>query len=73
MNPETGKFLMLIGAAILAAGAGIYFLHDKLHWIGHLPGDIRIRKGHTQIFIPLTTMILASALLTLLAWIWRRI
>ncbi|MEP7373772.1 MAG: DUF2905 family protein [Chitinophagaceae bacterium] len=23
----------------------IYFFHDKLHWIGHLPGDIRIKKN----------------------------
>ncbi|MEP7144770.1 MAG: DUF2905 family protein, partial [Ferruginibacter sp.] len=31
---------MIAGAFLLVAGLIIYFFHDKLHWIGRLPGDI---------------------------------
>ena len=39
MSPETGKLVMFIGGAIVMIGLIIYFFHDKLHWIGRLPGD----------------------------------
>jgi len=44
MNNETGKWIILIGILIVLAGIIIYFFHDKLHWIGRLPGDISIEK-----------------------------
>jgi Protein of unknown function (DUF2905) len=72
MNPETGKMLMGIGGAILLAGVLIYFFHDKLHWIGHLPGDIRIEKGESRFYFPITSMILFSVLLTILLRIIRK-
>ncbi len=66
MNSDTGKWVIIIGLGIVVAGIAIYFFHDKLHWIGHLPGDIRIEREHTRIYIPITTMLLISVLLTLI-------
>lgn len=63
---------MLIGAGIVVIGVLIYFFHDKLHWIGHLPGDIRIERENFRFYFPLTTMILFSILLTILLRILRR-
>ncbi len=71
MNSETGKWIMVAGALLLVAGILVYFFHDKLHWIGNLPGDIRIEKEHFRFYFPLTTMILASLLLNILVRIWK--
>jgi hypothetical protein len=72
MNPETGKYLIAAGFIILLAGIVIYFFHDKLHWIGRLPGDIRIEKENFRFYFPITTMIIFSLLLTLILRIIRR-
>ena len=72
MNSDTGKYLILIGGAVAVIGIVIYFFHDKLHWIGHLPGDIRIEKENFRFYFPITTMIIFSVLLTVIISIIRR-
>jgi hypothetical protein len=47
MNSETGKCIIAAGLLITGLGIIIYFFSSKLHWIGKLPGDIRI-NGITQ-------------------------
>lgn len=71
MNTETGKYVIMIGCIVVVAGLIIYFFHDKLHWIGNLPGDIRIERENFRFYFPITTMILVSVLLTILVRIWR--
>jgi hypothetical protein len=66
MDSSTGKYIMVFGAMIILVGLAIYLFHDKLHWIGRLPGDIRIEKENSRFYLPLTTMVLFSLLLTLL-------
>ncbi len=66
MNTTIGKYLIIIGLFVVVIGLLIYFLGDKLSWIGRLPGDIRIEKENLRIFIPITTMILVSILLTVI-------
>ena len=73
MNNETGKWVIVIGLLIFVAGVIIYFFHDKLHWIGQLPGDIRIEKENFRLYFPLTTMIIFSVLITLIANIIKRL
>lgn len=72
MHTDTGKYLMIAGAILLVTGAILYFFHDKLNWIGKLPGDFRWETGNTKIYFPFTTMILFSILLTLLVRLLRR-
>ena len=72
MNPETGKYLIIAGGLLLAAGVLVYFFHDKLHWIGRLPGDIRIEKENFKFYFPITTMILLSIIVTILIRIFRK-
>jgi len=72
MNPETGKYVIAFGLLIVAAGLIIYFFHDKLHWIGRLPGDIRIEKENYRFYFPITTMIIFSLLVTLIIRIIRK-
>ena len=72
MNSDTGKYLILIGGAVVVIGIVIYFFHDKLNWIGHLPGDIRIEKENFRFYFPITTMIIFSILLTVIISLIRK-
>lgn len=73
MNSQAGKYIMLIGIAIVVIGVIIYFFHDKLHWIGRLPGDIRVEKENFSLYFPITTMIIFSVLLTVIVSLVRRL
>lgn len=73
MNSDTGRYIIIIGVAILLAGVIIYFFHDKLYWIGRLPGDIRIEKENVRFYFPITTMIIFSVLLTVVFQIVKRL
>ncbi|GAB3661222.1 DUF2905 domain-containing protein [Echinicola sediminis] len=66
MNSETGKWIIGIGLGLVFIGILVYFFADKLHWLGRLPGDIRIEKGNFRLYFPITTMILISILLSLI-------
>lgn len=73
MQSETGKYIIIAGIVIVLLGVIIYFFHDKLNWIGRLPGDIRIEKENFRFYFPITTMILLSVFASLLIWLWRKI
>ncbi len=73
MNNVIGKYIIVIGLFIIIIGVLIYFYGDKLTWIGRLPGDIKISRGNLKIFLPLTTMILISVLLTLLLNLFKKL
>ncbi|HTM92919.1 MAG TPA: DUF2905 domain-containing protein [Flavisolibacter sp.] len=73
MDQNTGKYIIGFGAIIVVVGLLVYFFHDKLHWIGRLPGDIRVEKENFRFYFPITTMILLSLLLTLVINIIRKI
>jgi hypothetical protein len=72
MNSETGKYIIVFGAGVIVIGIIIYFFHDKLHWIGRLPGDIRIEKENFRFYFPITTMILFSILITIIVRLIRK-
>ena len=72
MSSETGKYVIIAGAGVILIGIIIYFFHDKLHWIGRLPGDIRIEKENSRFYFPITTMILFSVVISLLLYLIRR-
>ena len=73
MQSDTGKYIIIAGLVIVLLGVIIYFFHDKLNWIGRLPGDIRIEKENFRFYFPITTMILLSVFASLLIWLWRKI
>jgi hypothetical protein len=67
MDQNTGKYILIAGMCIVLIGAVVYFFGDKLHWIGRLPGDIRVERENARFYFPITTMILFSLLLTIIA------
>ena len=72
MDQNTGKYIIISGFIIIILGLLVYFFHDKLHWIGRLPGDIRIEKENSRIYFPITTLIVFSILLTILVNLFRK-
>ena len=72
MNSDTGKWIIVIGVFIILAGVIVYFFHDKLNWIGRLPGDIRIEKENFRFYFPITTMILLSIVVTIIIRVIRK-
>jgi hypothetical protein len=43
-----------------------------LNWFGRLPGDIRIESERSRVFIPITSMVILSVVLTVLINLFRR-
>lgn len=72
MTNTTGKYTIIFGALIILIGVIIYFFHDKLNWIGRLPGDIRIEKENFKFYFPITTMILLSVAITVIISLIKR-
>ena len=62
--------LIVIGIIALVLGVSWPWV-SKLP-IGRLPGDVIIDRPGLKIFFPITTMILASLLLSLILWLFRR-
>lgn len=62
---------MVAGLAIAAIGLLVWL--GAFRWFGHLPGDIRIETESTRVYVPITSMLLASAALTLIANLVRRL
>ena len=66
------RWLIIAGSIILALGLILQFAPWLLNWFGKLPGDIRIESGRSRIFIPITSMIIVSIVITVLINIFRR-
>lgn len=64
------RTLVILGLAIIAIGLLWPWL-SKLP-LGHLPGDIVIKRDNVAFYFPITTMILASVALSLLLWLFHR-
>ena len=71
MGQGIGKYVIVIGILVVIIGLVIYFFGDKLHWVGRLPGDIRIEKENVRFYFPITTMLLFTLLLNLLIRLFR--
>ena len=66
-----GRALIFFGV-ILAAFGLVLLLAPKMPWLGRLPGDILIQRDHLSFYFPLMSCLLASALLSVLLWLWGR-
>ena len=64
------RWLIFLGAILILIGLVWPWL-SKLG-IGHLPGDIHIKRGNFDFYFPLTSSIIASIVLSLLFWIFRK-
>ena len=72
---DVGRLLIILGLIIVAVGI-VILLAGRLPFIGHLPGDILIRRGGGSFYFPIVTCLLLSVALTIvvnvLTLIFRR-
>lgn len=61
-----GKLLAAIGVALLVIGLVISYAPWLVNWFGKLPGDIRIEGEKKLVFIPITSMLIVSIILTVI-------
>jgi hypothetical protein len=61
---DLGKGLVVLGLLLAAIGAVVWLLARGGVPLGHLPGDIRIEREGLTLYVPLTSMILVSIVLT---------
>ena len=65
------KLLILAGLALLLLGILLYFFPNVFSWFGKLPGDIHRETERGVVFVPITSMVVISLVLTLLINLFR--
>lgn len=72
MHRNLGPVLVVGGLALVVLGALVW--SGALSWFGRLPGDIRSESENTRVFIPITSMVIVSIVLTVVVNVlgrWR--
>lgn len=64
------KTLIVIGLILVLIGIAWPWLGSLP--LGRLPGDIVIERGSFRLYLPITTMVIVSAAVTVLIWLFRR-
>ncbi len=65
-----GALLVAVGVVLILVGLLIW--SGSLAWFGRLPGDIRIERESVHVYVPIVSMLLVSAVLSLVLYLVRR-
>ena len=71
--PQIGKVLIISGIVILTLGVFLVFFSDKIKWLGNLPLDFSYKSDSIRFYAPIGSMILLSAILSIVANIFYRL
>lgn len=69
------RWLIVAGAIMIALGLlwpWLSKLGPYFGFLGRLPGDIVVRREKFTLYVPIVTSLIASVMLTLLFWLFRR-
>lgn len=69
---QIARWIMLAGVVLLVIGAVMHLAPWLFNWFGKLPGDIRIETRHGKVFIPVTSMLIVSVVLSVLINLFRK-
>jgi Protein of unknown function (DUF2905) len=64
------RTLIAIGIILIIVGLAWPWL-GKLP-LGRLPGDLAIHRGDFKLYVPITTMLLISLVLSAVLWLFRK-
>ncbi|MFQ5484549.1 MAG: DUF2905 domain-containing protein [Desulfobacterales bacterium] len=64
------KVIIIAGILLVIAGL-LWPLLTKIP-LGHLPGDIIVNRPTVKIFVPITTMVLVSIIISVVLWLLRK-
>ena len=68
---QTGLLVAATGFVVVLVG--LLMASGWLSWFGRLPGDVRIERENVRVYIPITSMLLLSAVLSAILWIVRKL
>lgn len=60
------RWFIIAGIILVLIGLILWFIPNALNWFGKLPGDIKIENENNRVFIPVTSMLLISIVLTVI-------
>jgi hypothetical protein len=61
-----GRWFIAAGILFIVIGLILHFAPWLLNWFGRLPGDIRWEGERSRVYIPVTSMIVVSLVITLI-------
>ncbi|MEP4078837.1 DUF2905 domain-containing protein [Haloferula sp.] len=70
--PPLVKILLITGLSLTALGLVLWMGGRWFGWLGKLPGDIRIENDNNGFYFPITTCIVISVVLSLIAALVRK-
>ena len=68
-----GKILIIFGVVTVLVGAILLLAGRQFPFLGKLPGDIHVKGERFEFYFPLTTCLIVSLLLTVVAFILFRV
>ena len=71
LTGNIGRWLITAGIFLIIAGIVIKYAPWLVGWFGKLPGDIRIEKENSKVYIPITSMVIVSVVITILINLFR--
>lgn len=71
MDP-IARTLVIAGLALLAAGL-LFWIAPSIPLLGKLPGDLRIERDGFRLYVPITSCLVVSAVLSVALWLLGRL
>jgi hypothetical protein len=68
---DIGKLLITVGIVTVLSGSVMTYMPNLFSWFGRLPFDINIQTEHTRVFIPITSMLVISLVISLVMRLFR--
>lgn len=65
---DIAKIFIILGVFLIVIGVILLFI-GKVPFLGKLPGDVLIKKEHFTVYVPLTTGIIISILISLVLYL----
>ena len=69
---ELGRLLITGGIVVVIIGLIITYAPWLINWFGKLPLDIRIQNENSTVFIPITSMLMVSIVLSIIVNLFFR-
>ncbi len=64
--------LLIVAGVILAGSGAMLVMGNHIGWLGRLPGDLLIRKKNLMIYLPISTSLLLSAVISVVLYLLMR-
>ena len=67
-----GRWLIVAGIVLVLVGFVLHLYPTLFSWFGRLPGDLRIESERSKVYLPITSMVIVSVVLSLILSFFKR-